>query len=54
MVPPSIPVPVLSAAVLPIGEPFAVVVSEIVVEVVLLSPQAASNAQSAAAGIILR
>jgi hypothetical protein len=49
-VPPDIPAPVLSA-----GEPFMVVVSVVVLELVLLSlPQAASVAQSAKTGSILK
>lgn len=51
---PDIPVPVLSVAVLPIGEPLTEVESEDVVVVVLSLPQAARLRLSARAGIICR
>jgi hypothetical protein len=54
IVPPSIPVPVLSEPVVPIGEPFVVVESVDVDVELFVSPHAASVAQSAKTGIILK
>jgi hypothetical protein len=54
VVPPEIPVPVLSVAVLPVGDPFIVVLSVlVVVDEELLSPQAIKLIDRIAAGMIL-
>jgi hypothetical protein len=54
MVPPPIPVPVLSVAVLPIGDPLIVAVSLVVVELEeLFSPHADRLMASARVGSIL-